>query len=150
MYAESDPIPEGGKRSIGLRKSLSPQYSVQEVRRALPNTAPLYPACRFDGVGHGFIVDLPAEPEGSPLILMLPGYGHTAESFRLETGLERDAASLGYTVVSVAGTAAEHVWADRPETCRVGLLQITGRRTRSFPSTATAARASPKRPPSKT
>ena len=167
-------------------------------------------SCAFDGVRHKFIVDLPEDPVGSPLILMLHGYGHTAESFRLETGLERDANPRGYTVVyvtgapnpadrtsacgwnygignspnrdtvfltalagyvrrsfrtdesrcfavgfsngafmahrlaleagdtfaavvSVAGTVSETAWAARPETCAVGLLQITGEKDAVIP-----------------
>lgn len=59
--------------------------------------------CMFDGVKHAFLVDLPETPENSPLILMLHGYGGTAESFRTETGFEKDANPLGYTVVYVTG-----------------------------------------------
>ena len=59
--------------------------------------------CTFDGVKHAFIVDLPETAENSPLILMLHGYGGTAESFRTETGFEKDANPLGYTVVYVTG-----------------------------------------------
>lgn len=61
--------------------------------------------CSFEGIKHGFIVDLPAEPENSPLVLMLHGYGGTAESFRLTAGFEQDANPLGYTVVYVTGAA---------------------------------------------
>ena len=39
-------------------------------------------SCSFDGVKHDFILDLPKKTEGAPLVLMLPGYGNTAESFR--------------------------------------------------------------------
>ena len=59
--------------------------------------------CRFDGVAHDFIVDLPENPEGAPLVLMLHGYGQTAESFRLATGFEKDAVPEGYAVVYVTG-----------------------------------------------
>lgn len=60
-------------------------------------------ACTFDGVKHDFILDAPAITDGSPLVLMLPGYGGTAESFRLDTGFHEDANKLGYTVVYVTG-----------------------------------------------
>ncbi len=60
-------------------------------------------SCTFDSVSHDFIVDLPHESEGSPLIIMLPGYGNTAESFRQETRLHEKANGLGYTVVYVTG-----------------------------------------------
>lgn len=59
--------------------------------------------CTYDGVRHDFIVDLPDDPEGSPLVLMLPGAGGTAESFRLDTRFHETACPLGYTVVYVAG-----------------------------------------------
>ncbi len=59
--------------------------------------------CVFDGVRHDLIVDLPEKPEGSPLILMLHGYGNTAESFRLQTKLQEEACPRGYTVAYVTG-----------------------------------------------
>ncbi len=167
-------------------------------------------SCVYDGIRHHFIVDLPEDAENSPLILMLHGYAQTAESFRLETGLERDANPLGYTVVyvtgapepgdrtsangwnsgigesskqdtaflvalvgyirscyrtdetrtaavgfsngafmvhrlaleagdtfsavvSVAGTVSERSWAERPESCGVSLLQITGEKDEVIP-----------------
>ena len=77
-----------------------------EGRNGIENVVPKgngYYTCTFDGVSHGFIVDLPEKAEGSPLILMLPGYGGTAESFRLETQFEKEANPLGYTVVYVTG-----------------------------------------------
>ncbi len=60
-------------------------------------------SCAFQGVKHSFTVDLPEDPEGSPLILVLPGYGSTAEAFRSRTGLEKEANPRGYTVVYVTG-----------------------------------------------
>ncbi len=59
--------------------------------------------CGYDGADHDFILDLPETAEGSPLILMLHGYGQTAESFRLQTGFEKDANQLGYAVAYVTG-----------------------------------------------
>ena len=161
------------------------------------------PRCVFDGVAHSFLLALPETAEGAPLVLMLHGYGGTAESFRLDTGFDRAATARGYAVafvtgapdpgdrtsatgwnfgegspekrdtaflcaladtlvreygldgdrvfavgfsngafmahrlaletdgvfaavVSVAGTAAESVWENRPGSLHVGLLQITG------------------------
>ena len=60
-------------------------------------------SCSFDGISHDFFVELPAEPEGSPVIIMLHGYGNNAESFRLETGFHEVAVPEGYTVVYVTG-----------------------------------------------
>lgn len=57
----------------------------------------------FDGVVHDYIVDLPAASKDAPLIIMLPGYGETAESFRMYTGFYKDAVREGYIVVHVTG-----------------------------------------------
>ncbi|MCR5090880.1 MAG: prolyl oligopeptidase family serine peptidase [Oscillospiraceae bacterium] len=64
-------------------------------------------SCSYRGVAHDYILDLPEVPEGSPLILILPGYGSTAKSFRQNTGFEKDANPLGYTVVYVTGAPAQ-------------------------------------------
>lgn len=68
--------------------------------------APDHYVCTYDGVRHDFIVDLPDDPEGSPLVLMLPGAGGTAESFRLDTRFHETACPRGYTVVYVTGAPA--------------------------------------------
>ena len=59
--------------------------------------------CTFEGVNHSFLLDLAEPAEGSPLILMLHGYGGSAESFQREAGLEKDASPRGYSVVYVTG-----------------------------------------------
>ena len=61
-------------------------------------------SCTFGSVEHDFIIELPTDPEGSPIVLMLPGYGGTAESFRQDTEFHVQANSLGYTVVYVTGS----------------------------------------------
>ncbi|MBO4393620.1 MAG: prolyl oligopeptidase family serine peptidase, partial [Spirochaetales bacterium] len=60
-------------------------------------------SCTFDGVKYDFIVDAPSVTEGSALVLMLPGYGGTAESFRQDTCFHEEANKKGYTVVYVTG-----------------------------------------------
>lgn len=60
-------------------------------------------SCNFDGVKHHFILDLPEKSEGAPLVLMLPGYGNTAESFRNTVHFEQVANEFGYAVVYVSG-----------------------------------------------
>ena len=60
-------------------------------------------SCRFDGVKHKFILDLPEKTEGAPLVLMLPGYGNTAESFRTTVHFEQEANARGYGVAWVTG-----------------------------------------------
>lgn len=59
--------------------------------------------CTFDGVKHTFLLALPETPEGAQLVLMLPGYGNTAEAFRAQTHFEEPANTLGYAVVYVTG-----------------------------------------------
>ncbi len=59
--------------------------------------------CTYKGVRHDFIVDLPEKAEGSPIVIMLPGAGGTAESFRLDTLFHESACPEGYTVVYVTG-----------------------------------------------
>ena len=63
-------------------------------------------SCNYEGVKHKFILDLPEQSEGNPLIIMLPGYGNTAESFRTSVHLEVDANPQGYAVVYVTGAPA--------------------------------------------
>ena len=63
-------------------------------------------SCIYKGVKHKFILDLPEQTEGNPLIIMLPGYGNTAESFRSTVHLEQDANPQGYAVAYVTGAPA--------------------------------------------
>ena len=60
-------------------------------------------SCSFDGVKHRFLLYLPDEPAGAPLVVMLPGYGNTAESFRTAVHFEVEAKACGYAVVYVTG-----------------------------------------------
>ena len=54
-------------------------------------------------VGHEFILDLPAETKKAPLILMLHGYGESAQIFRQTVHLEELAVPKGYGVAYVTG-----------------------------------------------
>ncbi len=60
-------------------------------------------SCSFDGVKHGVVMDLPEESGGAPLVMMLHGYGNTAESFRTAVHFEKTANEHGYAVVYVTG-----------------------------------------------
>lgn len=60
-------------------------------------------SCTFEGIKHKFILDLPEKSDGAPLVLMLPGYGNTADSFRTATRFEQEANALGYAVAWVTG-----------------------------------------------
>lgn len=59
--------------------------------------------CSYENVKHEFIVDLPDIYENAPLILMLHGYGGSAEAFRSDIEFEKDANANGYVVVYVTG-----------------------------------------------
>lgn len=59
--------------------------------------------CTFEGVKHDVILDLPEVTEDAPLVVMLHGYGGTAESFRSSVHLEEEANALGYAVAYVTG-----------------------------------------------
>ena len=60
-------------------------------------------SCTYDGVKHNFVLYLPEKTEEAPLVLMLPGYGNTAESFQLSICFEQEAIPRGYAVAYVTG-----------------------------------------------
>lgn len=59
--------------------------------------------CVYGGAEREFLLYLPEDFEGSPLVLMLHGYGGSVEGFRTETRFEQDANARGYSVAYVAG-----------------------------------------------
>lgn len=77
----------------------STRYSLENISETTPN----HFVCIHDGVKHDFIVDTPENGEGSSLVIMLPGSGGTAESFRQSTLFHETACPNGYTVVYVTG-----------------------------------------------
>ena len=80
--------------------------SCSTIRNRLEDISEVSPgrfACTHNGVKHDFIVDTPQNSDGSPLIIMLPGAGGTAESFRQSTLFQETAGLYGYTVVYVTG-----------------------------------------------
>ncbi len=62
-------------------------------------------SCTYDSTKHDFVVDLPNKVEGAPLVVMLHGYGESAEGFRSTTHFEEKANALGYAVVYVTGAS---------------------------------------------
>ena len=85
---------------------LIPHFAFAEEQEALEDIAQVgegHYTCAYNGIRHAFIVDLPEKVDGAPLILMLHGYGGSAESFRAETAFEKEANPLGYAVVYVTG-----------------------------------------------
>lgn len=57
----------------------------------------------FESVKHDYILDLPEKTKGAPLVVMLHGYGESAEAFRQNTSFEEEATTRGYAVLYVTG-----------------------------------------------
>ncbi len=74
-------------------------WNLDEIVQEKDNTF----SCTFDGVKHQFLLDLPEQTEGAPLVLMLHGYGGSPEGFRTSVHFEEEANAMGYGVVYVAG-----------------------------------------------
>ncbi len=85
---------------IGCAQAQGSSGTVSEVVHLKDNSF----SCSFDGVKHSFVLDLPEKIEGSPLVIMLPGYGNTAESFRSTVHFEQEANPQGYAVAWVTGS----------------------------------------------
>ncbi|MBQ7581542.1 MAG: hypothetical protein IJU25_01850, partial [Lachnospiraceae bacterium] len=79
--------------------------SVGDFARSVQETAENRFECTYEEIAHDVIVDLPAEAKGAPLVLMLHGYGNSAESMRGDTGFEKAANPRGYAVAYVTGAA---------------------------------------------
>lgn len=60
-------------------------------------------SCTFDGVKHDLILDLPGDTKDAPLVIMLHGYGGSAEDFRSTVHFEEKANPMGYAVAYVSG-----------------------------------------------
>ncbi len=61
--------------------------------------------CTYEELSHDVIMDLPDDTKNAVLILMLHGYGNSGESFRLDSGFEKEANPRGYVVAYVTGVA---------------------------------------------
>ncbi len=57
----------------------------------------------FEGEKHNFILYLPEKIEGAPLVVMLHGYGESAEAFCRNTSFEKEANNRGYAVAYITG-----------------------------------------------
>ena len=62
----------------------------------------------FESTKHDIILDLPENAEGAPLVVMLHGYGESAEVFRQKTSFEKEGNSRGYAVVYVTGASNKY------------------------------------------
>ena len=59
--------------------------------------------CSFDGIQYEYTLDLPEQTDDAPLILMLHGYGDTAQGFRTSSHLQKEANAAGYAVAYAGG-----------------------------------------------
>ena len=82
-----------------IRSAWAEDLSGLEVEHLKDNSY----SCSFDGLKHSFILDLPEKTEGAPLVILLPGYGNTAESMRSSVHFEQEANALGYAAAYVTG-----------------------------------------------
>lgn len=64
--------------------------------------------CTYDGLSHDVILDMPETVEGASLVIMLPGYGNTAEGFRSTVHLEETLCPAGYMLAYVTGAPDAH------------------------------------------
>lgn len=98
----------------GRKDTQQSKETVQTVSAEVPAETPVLDeivqtsetefTCTFEGVKHDFILCLPEKTEGAPLILMLHGYGSSAEGFKNERHFEEMANPRGYAVVYVTGS----------------------------------------------
>ena len=84
---------------IGSVRAAETSGALSEIENLKGNSF----SCSYDSVKHKFILDLPERVEGAPLVLLLPGYGNTAESLRTSVHFEQEANAQGYAVVYVTG-----------------------------------------------
>ena len=77
----------------------APQPEIKDIAPAGENRL----TCTFEGVKHDMILDMPENTENAPLVIMLHGYGSSAEAFRSDVRFEESANPLGYAVVYVTG-----------------------------------------------
>lgn len=57
----------------------------------------------FQNIKHDYIIDLPDCPNEAPLVVMLHGYGESAEAFRQKTSFEKEGNARGYAVAYITG-----------------------------------------------
>lgn len=64
--------------------------------------------CSYNGTAHDFVLDLPENHEGAPLVLMLHGYGGCAKAFRSELAISDLAKEKGYALAFVTGSQSSN------------------------------------------
>lgn len=86
----------------GLISCRSTQLSLENLKEVKDGKF----TCYFDNLYHDFIIDLPDNYDSTrktPLIVLLHGYGNSAEAFRNATEFHEAANPRGYAVVYVTG-----------------------------------------------
>lgn len=87
-----------------LSKKLSQNLSLENITCLKGNNF----TCTFDGIEHDFIVELPEQVMGAPLVILLPGYSNTADYMRFTTGFHKTANERGYAAVYVTGSISKY------------------------------------------
>ena len=59
--------------------------------------------CTYENVKHDFVIYLPENAENAPFVVMLHGYGESAEGFCSNVHFEEEACEKGYAVIYVDG-----------------------------------------------
>ena len=85
-------------------KSVSAKIPLENINQINSNTF----TCSFDGIEHDFIVDLPEQVEGAPLVILLHGYSNTADYMRFTTEFHKTANTRGYAAVYVTGSISKY------------------------------------------
>lgn len=62
--------------------------------------------CTYEGVKHDFIVYLPDESKDAPMVMLLHGYGESAEAFRSKTGFHERSLGRGYAAIYVGASSS--------------------------------------------
>ena len=65
--------------------------------------------CTYDGIEHDFILCAPEETAGAPLIVLLHGYGQSAEIMKSTINMDVEANAAGYGVLYVSGSCSPNV-----------------------------------------
>lgn len=85
-------------------KSVSAKITLENINQINSNTF----TCSFDGIEHDFIVELPAQSAGAPLVILLHGYSNTADHMRFTTEFHKTANERGYAAVYVTGSISKY------------------------------------------
>lgn len=97
------PVPRPATLRLGLSQAL--RALAGQVLILLALAVPALAEERVDLDGRFYLVDLPAQPKGAPLILALHGGGGDPAQFSAASGLAAEAVARGYAVIFPAGSS---------------------------------------------